>query len=179
MAKVERALVWSALEELSESYREVLTLYYREGKSIAEVSAALETNVDAARQRLNRGRIMLKGHVAQLVEGVLVNSAPDKSFRVKVVAGLVSAGAVTNSGAATASGVAAAQTSGVSGVATATVSKIVAGTSMGMMGGLAGTVGGLGDAFLGIWLPAQFAPTETERQLVMRRGRVMMGFCLA
>ena len=79
----------------------------------------------------------------------LVNSAPDKSFTVKVIAGLVSAGAVTNSGTATASGVAAAQTSGVSGVsgvATATVSKIAAGTSMGMMGGLVGTVGGLGDA---------------------------------
>ena len=63
----------------------------------------------------------------------LVNSAPDKSFTVKLIAGLVSAGAVTNSGTATASGVAAAQASGVSGVATATVSKIVAGTSMGMM----------------------------------------------
>jgi hypothetical protein len=106
----------------------------------------------------------------------LVNSAPDKSFTVKVIAGLVSAGAVTKFGMATASGVAAAQTSGV---ATATVSKIVAGTSMGMMGGLMGTVGGLGGAFLGIWLLAQFAPTKTERQLVMRRGRVMMGFCLA
>ena len=42
-----------------------------------------------------------------------------------------------------------------------------------------GTVGGLGGVFLGIWLPAQFAPAETERQLVKRRDRVMMGFCLA
>ena len=176
MAREEAALVWSALEELPESYREVLTLYYREGESISDVAEALEINVDAARQRLNRGRIMLKGRVAQVVEGVLLQTAPNKAFTVKVIAGLVSAGTVAKSGTATASSVTAAQASSVGAV---TVSKLATGTVMGMIGGLVGTVAGLGGAFVGIWLPAQFVPTETERQLLMRRGRIIMGICLA
>src|SRR6185437_14406254 len=55
-SREEEAIVWSALEKLSETYREPLVLFYREEQSVARVAEALELSPDAVKQRLSRGR---------------------------------------------------------------------------------------------------------------------------
>ena len=56
----EEALVWRSLAEIPETYREPLVLYYREQQSMVEVASALDVSVDAVKQRLSRGRSMLR-----------------------------------------------------------------------------------------------------------------------
>ena len=70
-AREEEALVWSTLESLTESCRLPMILHYREGQSAAQIAVALEVSEEAVRQRLCRGRDMLREKVASLVEGVL------------------------------------------------------------------------------------------------------------
>ena len=54
---------------IPENYREPLILFYREQQSVAEVAAALDVSPDAVKQRLSRGRQMLREQVASVVEG--------------------------------------------------------------------------------------------------------------
>ena len=172
-----QSVVWSSLEEIPEKYREVMILYYRQGQSIEEVAQTLEISAEAARQRLHRGRNMLRGRVEQVVEGVLHRSAPGKAFTAKVMAGLAGAVlAAKTAGSVSASTVAqSAAGSAAGGMATTAIkSAVVSGASGGVAGGLAGAAGGLGGAWLGTWLPAQMAASETERQFLQERGRTVM-----
>lgn len=172
VAKEERELVWDALEQIPEKYREVVALYYRQGQSIAEVAAATGISQEAARQRLSRGRTMLRGRVAQLIEGVLERGAPDAAFTARVMAAIAGAAVAGKAGSAAASVVSVKSAGGAVGAVAAAAKG--AGAAGGMLGGAAGSAGGLLGAWLGTWLPAQLAPTETERQLVLERGRSMM-----
>ena len=69
VSREEETLVWDALEVIPENYREPLILFYREQQSVAEVAAALDVSPDAVKQRLSRGRQMLREQVASVVEG--------------------------------------------------------------------------------------------------------------
>jgi RNA polymerase sigma factor (sigma-70 family) len=60
----ELALVWNTLESLPQTYREPLVLFYREELSVARVAEALELSIDAVKQRLSRGREMLRDEIA-------------------------------------------------------------------------------------------------------------------
>jgi hypothetical protein len=62
---------------------------------VAEVVAALDLSAAAVKQRLSRGRGMLRERMAELVEGALRRSRPGRAFTVAVVTGLaaLSAGA--------------------------------------------------------------------------------------
>jgi RNA polymerase sigma factor (sigma-70 family) len=84
----EEALLWRALSQMQDTYREPLVLFYREGKSAAEVARALGLSVDAAEQRLSRGRRQLKAGVSSLVERALVRSRPGAGFVAAVVAAI-------------------------------------------------------------------------------------------
>jgi RNA polymerase sigma factor (sigma-70 family) len=84
----DHALVWRALRELPETYREPLVLFYREHGSIEHVAAELDLTEDAVKQRLARGRTMLKDQVLSLVEGALARSTPGRVFTVGVLAAL-------------------------------------------------------------------------------------------
>jgi RNA polymerase sigma factor (sigma-70 family) len=151
VSREEEALVWKALAQIPETYREPLILFYREGQAVVEVAEALELSPDAVKQRLARGRGMLREQVAELVEGALRRSRPGQSFAVGVVAGLSSAAA--------------------KGAGAAVPGAIGAGLSGGVLGGLVGALGGLAGAWLGTWLPAQLAPTKAERDVQLRTGR--------
>lgn len=158
----EESLVWQSLEHIPESYREPLILFYREQQSVAEVAATLELSEDAVKQRLSRGRSLLREQVAELVEGALRRSRPGQAFTVAVVSGLTAA----TVGAKTA-------LAGTGAVASGTAFKAAAGVGLsgGVVGGVLGPLVGFAGGWLGTWLPAQLAPTRGERELLLRSGR--------
>ncbi len=80
-------LVGDALGRVPEKYRDVLVLYYREGRPIAEVAEMLGITEAAALQRLSRGRQYLADGVASLVERSL-RALPKRSLVASVVAAL-------------------------------------------------------------------------------------------
>ena len=152
----EEALVWRSLAEIPETYREPLVLYYREQQSMTEVASALDVSVDAIKQRLSRGRSMLRDQVQQLVEGNLRRSRPGAALTVAIMTGLASQKAAW---AATAS------------AGSVTLGKTVAASSIGAVAGpVIGTVGGLAGAWMGTWIPAQMAATKREREFILRNG---------
>lgn len=172
ISKEEESLVWKTLEQIPENYREVLVLYYRHGHSIDEVANALGLTNAAARQRLARGRDMLRGRITSLIEGVMDRSNPSRTFTARVMAGITMTGFASQSTVASAATVSSATKSSA---AVATAKLLASGSMSGIAGGLIGVLGGLGGAWLGSWLPAQFAPTETERQLLLERSRPILG----
>jgi len=86
--KEQQALVWSALQRIPDTYREPIVLFYRQNQSVSQVAAALSLSEDAARQRLSRGRKLLKAELACLLEDFLNATAPNKAFTAAVVAAL-------------------------------------------------------------------------------------------
>ena len=52
----EASLVWDTLEQIPDTFREPLILFYRENQSVAQVARALDLSEDAVKQRLSRGR---------------------------------------------------------------------------------------------------------------------------
>ncbi len=169
----EQRLVWGALEQIPEKYREVITLYYRQGQSLAEVADSVGISQEAARQRLSRGRNMVRGRVAQLIEGVLERGGPDAGFTARVMAGIAGSWTAAKTAGTASASTASLPSVGVTAgtVASAAKGLVASGAATGILGGAAGTAGGLLGGWLGIWLPAQLAATETERQLLLERGR--------
>src|SRR6516162_2460243 len=149
VSREEESLVWQALERIPEAYREPLILFYREDHSVAEVAGALSLSEDAVKQRLSRGRGMLRERVAELVEGGLRRSRPGRRFTVTVMAGL----------AAHAAGAKAALAGAGAGAGAWKAAAGAAGAG-GALGGLLGTLGGLLGGWFGPWVPAQAAPTR-------------------
>ncbi len=174
ISEEESTLVWRTLEAIPENYREPLILFYREDHSIAEVAAALDINYDAAKQRLSRGRDMLRENLAETVEGVLKKSKPGRALTLRIMTGVaaLSAALKATSTASAASLTPAIAKGAASGIAaTAAKAAITGGAMTGVAGGLAGAGVGLGGAWLGTWLPAQLAPTMTEREFMQKAGR--------
>ena len=84
----ESAMVLSALEALPENYRLPLVLFYREEKSVRAVAETLELSEDAVKQRLSRGREMLRERVAGLIDSVLGRSLPTAVFTMTIAAAI-------------------------------------------------------------------------------------------
>lgn len=81
-------MLWQALAQLPEAYREPLVLYYRENRSVEHVAVALDLSEDAVKQRLARGRKLLQEQVLALVENALARTTPGKAFTLGVLAAL-------------------------------------------------------------------------------------------
>lgn len=86
ISKEEESILWKALEAIPETYREPLILYYRENQSIKSVAEALDLSEDTVKQRLSRGRNMLRIQVAEFVETTLAQTAPKPTFAIAVLA---------------------------------------------------------------------------------------------
>jgi RNA polymerase sigma factor (sigma-70 family) len=161
----EESIVWKSLEEIPANYRESLILYYRENQSITSIAQTLEITEDTARQRLSRGRELLRHQVAAMIEGALVKTKPSAAFTASVMAAVA-----VMSGTAKA-----AMTSTGAGIAGSMIAKsATAGAVGGVVGGLAGAAGGLGGGWLGTWIPAQLAPTNRERVYLLKHGKRML-----
>lgn len=170
MESEEEALVWNTLESISENYREPLVLFYREGKSVSAIAEALDISEDAAKQRLSRGRGMLRESVANLVGLALEQSRPGKKFTAAVMATVATVGATSKT--AMAGGTAVVATAGTTaklGTSSGSLLGVAGGT--GLLGAAAGIAGGLAGGWFGTWLPVQLAHTKTERELMQEHGR--------
>lgn len=157
ISREEEELVWDSLQEIPETYREPLVLFYRDERSVAEVAIALDLSEDAVKQRLSRGRTMLRDRVSALVEGALQRTRPTTAFTMAVMAGITASAAGKS---AMAGGSVAASSAVLATAAKATVP--------GLLGSLLGGGLGLLGGYLGIAAPAQLAPTRTERNFLMR-----------
>ena len=65
-----------------------MILFYREHQSVKKVAELLELSEDAVKQRLSRGRKMLKKQVAEFVEQALGRTGPQKAFTIAILAAL-------------------------------------------------------------------------------------------
>jgi RNA polymerase sigma factor (sigma-70 family) len=84
------AVVRDALARVPDRYREVLVLYYREGRSLHEVADSLALSEANVLQRLARGRRYLADGVARLVERSLERARPRRNIVAGVLAGIAS-----------------------------------------------------------------------------------------
>lgn len=132
MSAEEGEMLWRTLSRIPQPYRETMVLYYRQGQSTAEVAAAMETTDAGVRQRLSRGREMLREELAALLEHGLSRSAPGPEFSLAVLGALPLAAAQTATLGATAKGSAAAK-GGLIFFLTTWLAPIAAILSMGMI----------------------------------------------
>lgn len=162
----QQSLVWRALAEIPETYREPLVLYYREEQSLERVAASLEISLDAAKQRLSRGRAQLREQVAALVEQTLGVTRPGKAFTLAVLAVLPAA---TPPFAAAAVAASAAPGGAAHGGAAAA----------GMAGAIAGPLLGLAGAYLGGRMSIENTRSPRERRYMVRVTWIAAGLALA
>lgn len=82
------ALVRHTLEKLPEQYRLPLVMYYCQGEHVSAVAEALGLSEEATRQRIARGREMLRAQMEGLVESVLNRRRPNAMFTMTVAAAI-------------------------------------------------------------------------------------------
>jgi RNA polymerase sigma factor (sigma-70 family) len=166
ISREEEAILWRTLEQIPETYREPLILFYRDGQSPQEIAAALELTEETARQRLSRGRKMLHEQVAQFVETMLRQTTPGRAFTLAVMLSLpalhkaaaITVGATTTHGTAAAKG--------------AAVAKGLVGAGVHVV--LVGPILGLLTAWQGVRVGLETARSERERRFLRRQAPVVI-----
>ncbi len=165
----ERELVWSLLARLPEGYREPMVLFYRCEESTRDVALALGENEATIRQRLKRGREMLRADVGDAIRKTLGESAPKAAFAALVMASLPS---TTYAAGAAATTLAAGKTSGLGSAA---ASSAIGGALFGSL------IGVLGGAF-GTWMSWQNSEYESQQKLIVRQAVLFVAgmavFCI-
>ena len=150
------AALAEAFAALPDDTREVLTLFYREGQSIAQVAELLDLTDAAVRKRLSRAREALRGAMLVGLGETLRRTAPGAAFTATVL------GALTVSAPATASAATLAATKGAAKAGlSAKLLFLGSGAILGSVGGVAGVV--LGSRHL-----LREARTEQERRGILR-----------
>lgn len=139
-AEDDRRLVRAVLDELPDETREVVTLYYWEGESMARVAALLGLGEPAVRKRLSRARAAIRSSLLQRFGDAAQRAAPGAALTGAVMTALA-VGAP--SGAAAATGLAgAAGTSWKGASALAKLSTLAWSILLPAAGGLAGVLFG-------------------------------------
>ena len=93
-----------ALDEIPETSRDVLLLYYREGEDTREVAALLGITDAAVRKRLQRGRDSLRAEWLRRFADAARNTAPGVAFASAVGAAVASVAPATATAAAASAG---------------------------------------------------------------------------
>lgn len=146
-----------AIESLPDATREVVTLYYREGRSARQVGELLGLREEAVKQRLARARSVLRESLLDELGRKLERTAPGAAFGLAVMASLA---APTTASAAAA---AAAGSKSLGGGWLAAIAAPIGGAVLGALGGLAGIFWGLRGSLAG-------AKDDRERQDLRRFG---------
>jgi RNA polymerase sigma factor (sigma-70 family) len=158
LAEEERRALDEAFAALSEDAREVVTLYYREGASTAQLAALLGVAEAAVRQRLSRTRGELREEVLQRLGETLKKTGPGAAFTAAVLALTMAAPGGAAAATATAAGVA-------GKIAFASkLASVAGGAGLGLFGGLLGV-------FLGLRPHLREAIDDDERRELVRFGR--------
>lgn len=160
ISKEQQAVVWQALKRIPDKYREPMVLFYREQQLVTQVAAGLGLSEDTAKQRLSRGRKLLRTEVAAFVEDVLGRTRPGKVFTVAVVAALPAITVQTATAAVagiTAKGAPAAKAAFLSGLSGAVLGPVV-----GLLGGIFGT-----------WMSIKHTKSPRERRFMVKIGIVV------
>lgn len=160
ISKEEEAILWRSIEQIPETYREPMVLFYREHQSVAAVAASLSLSEDVVRQRLSRGRKMLHEQVLAFVEGALARSSPGEAFTLGVVAALPAFSA-----SAAAASVATAAAKG-------TLLAKAAG-SLAVFTALIGLATSLLSGYAGVRASLNVMRTRRERAVLFRQVKVM------
>ena len=80
-----QALLWRVLDDMEPLYREPMILFYREEQSVQRVARELDLTEDAVKQRISRGRKLLKAAMSVFVEETLKHSKPGVAFTAAVM----------------------------------------------------------------------------------------------
>lgn len=152
-------LLWKVLNELDTTYREPMVLFYREQQSVERVAAELDLTPDTVKQRLSRGRKLLKSAMSIFVEDGLKNSKPGAAFTAVVMTAI---SGIAPPVKAAALGAGAAKTG--SFFKLATILTVLASCS------------GLISSFFGLRSSLDQARTKRERHLVIKIATLFMSF---
>ncbi len=153
----ERELVWAMLARLPEAYREPLILFYRCEESTRDVAIALGESEATIRQRLKRGRDMLRTEITGSIRTTLGATVPKAAFAAMVMASLPST--TYAAGAATASATIAKSSSAFGAAATSAVGGAVFGSLIGIAGGVFGT-----------WMGWRSCEYESQQRFILRQA---------
>ncbi len=136
ITKEKQVVVRQALQQIPETYRESLVLFYRQKQSVKEVAELLELSEGAVRQRLSRGRKLLKEQFAAMVETTISRTGPKKAFTTAVIASIT--GKVIKGSAVAAAGIAAVSetptTAGLTTVMSSITAKIITAAAVVVIG---------------------------------------------
>jgi zinc protease len=164
VTREEETILWRALAGMPETYREPMVLFYREEQSIADVATQLDLSEDAVKQRLSRGRAMLRDEMAAVVESALTRSRPTRAFTASVLSAITFGSAAQASAAERAAPVAVAAAKSLLGSAGAAP--------------ILGPIGGLLTAWLSSKIVGLTARSEPERAEIARAFARAMTFTL-
>jgi hypothetical protein len=162
ISKEQEVTVWAALREIPETYREPLVLFYRQQRSVSQVAVELELSEDVVRQRLSRGRKLLKAELASVVEEVIGKTRPGKVFTVAVIAALP---------AVTAEAATAAIAGATAKAAPAAKAAFAGGLTGAVLGPILGVLGGL----FGTWMSVKHTRSPREKWLMVKFGLFVWG----
>jgi len=161
--EMQATLVWETLRHIPATYCEPLTMFYRRDASIREIADVLGLTEACVKQRISRGRAMLKGEIANRFESFLTHLRPGEHFTVAVLAAIP----ILATGKQAMAASAAAQTASSGGGGHPLIAGITASCwtfvcSVGpFLVVFLGTI-------LGVWSGVRHAPTRRARLLMLR-----------
>ncbi|MEM6705635.1 MAG: sigma-70 family RNA polymerase sigma factor [Acidobacteriota bacterium] len=158
-------VVARSLEEIPDEAREVLVLYYREGRSTKQVADLLGLSEAAVRKRLSRAREQLRADVTERLRRGLERTAPGAALVMAVAASLQTAAPAS---AAVAGGLGARTAAGA----------LKMGGFAGLLAALPGLLGGVAGVVLGLRPDLAAARDERERRSLLRlRATAIAAVC--
>ncbi len=168
VAEEERAALAAAVDALPAGTREVVVLFYREGRSARQVADLLGMSEDAVKQRLSRARSRLRATLVRHLE----ETAPGAAFTAAVMTAL-SVGAPSTAAAAglglgkAAAGSKLAAKLGAGGL-------FPAATAGALLGALFGLAGGWGGVLFGARRLLRLARDDEERRGIVLTAAACM-----
>jgi RNA polymerase sigma factor (sigma-70 family) len=164
----EETLLWRILATLPENYREPLVLFYREEQSIVEVARKLDLTEETVKQRLSRGRALLRDEMAGVVESTLSRTKPGIAFTAGVMVALPMVSSSTASAALLARTTAEVGAAAAKGVVAKLGLAILTGPPIGAI-----------CSYLGLRAASAMARSERERKCIVRYAIWIIAFCFA